>query len=132
LIAVLDADLLIGALDATDAHHPRAVRHFETWQADGTQRLVSLITLSEVLVAPAANGARLSAAREAIAALGIRIHTPNESIAVDAARLRGSHPISLPDAYAVATTRQVGGQLFSFDRKIIRAATHAGVLVGSG
>jgi len=127
LIVVLDADLVIGALDAADAHHAQAREHFETWRADGTQRLISLVTLTEVLVAPAAISGRLLAAREAIAALEIATHTPNEAIAVEAARLRWKHPISLPDAYALATARQVGGRVVSFDRKVLRAAADAGL-----
>jgi predicted nucleic acid-binding protein len=127
LIVVLDADVLIGALDASDAHHKLARAQFEAWQADATQRLVSLVNLTEVLIAPAARPRQLNAAREAIAALGVSTHTPNEAIAVDAARLRGEHPISLPDAYALATARHVGGQLVSFDRKVARAAAQAGI-----
>ena len=65
------------------------------------------MNLTEVLIAPAAAPARLTAAREAIAALGITIHAPNEAIAVEAARLRGLHPISVPDAYAIATARHL-------------------------
>ncbi len=118
---MLDADVVIGALDASDAHHVRAREHFSSWHAEGTKRLLSLVTLTEVLVAPAADAARLGAAREAIAALGITTHTPNEAIAVDAARLRGKHPISLPDAYALATARHLGGRLVSFDRNVLRA-----------
>jgi predicted nucleic acid-binding protein len=127
LIVVLDADVLIGALDASDVHHSQARGYFETWQAEDTKRLVSLVNLTEVLIAPAARPTQLNAAREAIAALGIATHTPNEAIAVEAARLRAEHPISLPDAYALATARHVGGQLVSFDRKVVGAAAKAGI-----
>jgi predicted nucleic acid-binding protein len=127
LIVVLDADVLIGALDASDAHHGRARDCFETWRADRTHRVVSLVTLTEVLVAPATQFTRLNAAREAIAALGVATHAPNEAIAVDAARLRGKHPISLPDAYTLATARHLDGSVMSFDRNLIRAAADAGI-----
>jgi predicted nucleic acid-binding protein len=130
LIVVLDADVVIGALDASDAHHARTREYFDSWRSEGTQRLLSLVTLTEVLVAPAAQRERLAAAREAIAALEIVTHAPSEAIAVDAARLRGRHPISLPDAYALATARQVGGRLVSFDRTMMRAATEAGLSHG--
>ena len=75
-----------------------------------------------MLVAPAADKKRLRAAREAIAALGVAIHQPGEAIGVEAARLRYSHPISLPDAYCLATAHHTGGTLASFDEKILRAA----------
>jgi predicted nucleic acid-binding protein len=127
LIVVLDGDVVIAALDASDAHHNRARQCFETWHAEGTSRLVDLVTLTEVLIAPAARPTQLNAAREAIAALGISILTPNAATGADAARLRGEHPISLPDAYALATARHVGGQLVSFDPKVVRAAAEAGL-----
>jgi predicted nucleic acid-binding protein len=75
-----------------------------------------------VLVAPAADRQRLRAAREAIVALGVAVHQPGEPIGVGAARLRGSHPISLPDAYRLATAHYTGGSLASFDERIQRAA----------
>ena len=95
---------------------------FTAWQEQEAVRLISLINLSEVLVAPAADGHRLRAAREAIAALGVGVHEPSEGIGVEAARLRGRHPISLPDAYCLATAKHTGGSVASFDRKVIRAA----------
>ena len=119
---VLDADVLIGALDGSDAHHSRACALFTAWHTQGTTPLISIVNLSEVLIAPAADKQRLRRAREAIAALGVAIHRPSEAIGIDAARLRCVHPISLPDAYCLATARQVGASVASFDQKIIRAA----------
>ena len=119
---VLDADLLIGALDANDGHHLQTRALFTTWKEEGTPRLVSLVNLTEVLIAPAADRRQLRRAREAIAALGVLIHRPNEAIAIDAARLRSSHPISLPDAYCLATARHTIASLASFDGKVILAA----------
>ena len=119
---VLDADVLIGALDGSDAHHSRARALFTAWHKQGTTPLISIVNLSEVLIAPAADKQRLRRAREAIAALGVAIHRPSEAIGIDAARLRCVHPISLPDAYCLATARQVGASVASFDQKIIRAA----------
>lgn len=119
---VIDADVLIGALDAEDVHHHEARRMFVRWRRQDVARLMSVLNLSEVLVAPSADRARLRAAREAIAALGIVVHRPSEGIGVEAARLRREHPISLPDAYCIATARHAGAQLASFDRKVVRAA----------
>lgn len=119
---ILDADVLIGALDGSDAHHSWARELFTTWHRDNTPRLISVINLSEVLIAPTADRVRLRRARTAIAALGVAIHQPNEAIGVDAARLRGVYPISLPDAYCLATARHLNGSIASFDQKIIRAA----------
>lgn len=118
----LDADVVIGALDGSDVHHRQARELFRGWQRAGATRLLSVVNLSEVLVAPSTDRARLLAAREALAALGVMIHRPTEAIGVDAARLRHLHPISLPDAYCLATARHSGAQLVSLDRKVLRAA----------
>jgi len=119
---VLDADVLIGALDGSDPHHSQARALFTGWQEQDATRLISVVNLSEVLIAPAADKQRLRRAREAIAALGVTIHQPGEAIGVEAARFRGSHPISLPDAYCLATARHTGASVASFDHKVIRAA----------
>jgi len=44
------------------------------------------------------------------------------AIGVDAGRLRGRHPISLPHAYCLATARHTSSLVASFDRTVIRAA----------
>jgi predicted nucleic acid-binding protein len=119
---VLDADVLIGALDGADPHHRQARALFTGWQQQGTTRLISIVNLSEVLIAPAADNDRLRRAREAIGALGVAVHQPREALGVDAARLRGRHPISLPDAYCLATARHTRGSVASFDRKLLHAA----------
>lgn len=124
---VLDADVLIGALDGDDPHHTETRTLFRSWQRQQTSRLISVVNLTEVLVAPAADRSRLRAAREAIASLGVAIHQPNEAVGVEAARLRGMHPISLPDAYCLATARHTDATLASFDEKMLRAAEREGL-----
>lgn len=119
---VLDAGVLIGALDGSDPHHSRSRRLFGVWHEQDATRLISVVNLSEVLVAPAADDQRLRAAREAIGALGVAVHQPSEAVALQAARLRARHPISLPDAYCLATASRAGGEVASFDRKVLRAA----------
>ncbi len=126
---VLDADVLIGALDGSDPHHARARALFIGWEKQDATRLVSVVNLSEVLVAPAANRQHLRVAREAIAALGVAIHRPGQAIGVEAARLRGAHPISLPDAYCLATARYAEASVVSFDQKVLRAAELEGIAV---
>jgi predicted nucleic acid-binding protein len=125
---LLDADILIGALDSSDAHHDRARELFVLARGRQDPLSISLVNLTEVLIAPAADASKLAAAREAIAALGIAIHQPSEAIAVDAARLRGHHPIGLPDAYLLATARHTGSTIASFDRKVRDAAEREGLI----
>jgi predicted nucleic acid-binding protein len=124
---ILDADVVIGALDGSDPHHAQARRLFLGWEKRGDIRLLSVVNLTEVLVAPAADRKRLRAAREAIASLGVTIHQPSEAIGVEAARLRDAHPISLPDAYCLATARYADASLASFDEKVLRAAEREGI-----
>ncbi len=119
---VLGADVLIGALDSSDSHHAQARELFTEWREQQATQLISVVNLSEVLVGPSLDSERLRAAREAIAALGVEVHRPGEAIGVRAARLRGSHPISLPDAYCLATAGHTGATVASFDRKVLRAA----------
>ena len=125
---LLDAVILIGALDGSDAHHDRARERFVLARERQDPLSISLVNLTEVLTALAADASKLAAAREAIAALGIAIHQPSEAIAVDAARLRGHHPISLPDAYLLATAKHTGSTIASFDRKVRDAAEREGLV----
>lgn len=126
---VLDADVLIGALDRNDRHHRRARALFTRWRDDQHVLAISVVNLTEVLIAPSADASKLVVAREAIATLGIGVHQPNEAIGVEAARLRQRHPISLPDAYCLATTKHTASAVSSFDRKILEAAEREGVKV---
>lgn len=126
---LLDADVLIGALDASDAHHDRARARFKNARRRQDSLSISVVNLTEVLIAPAADAGQLAAAREAIAALRVAIHQPSEAIAVDAARLRGRHPISLPDAYLLASARSTGAEIATFDRKVQAAAQREGLTI---
>lgn len=120
---LLDADVLIGALDGNDPHHQRARALFTGWRDAQDLCAISVVNLTEVLIAPSADVAKLAVTREAISALGVTVHQPNEAIAVDAARLRQRHPISLPDAYCLATGKHTNSTIASFDQKILKAAT---------
>jgi predicted nucleic acid-binding protein len=124
---LLDADVLIGALDRNDPHHRRARALFTRWREEQDACAVSVVNLTQVLIAPSADASKLAAAREAIAALGVAVHQPNEAIAVQAARLRQRHPVSLPDAYCLATAKHTSSALSSFDQKILKAAKREGI-----
>ncbi len=126
---LLDAGVLIGALDGDDPHHGRARELFTDWRRKHDEPLISVVNLTEVLVAPAGDAAKLAAAREAIAMLGVAVHAPNEAIGVEAARLRQRHPISLPDAYCLVTARHTGATLVSFDRRVLRTAKQERIAV---
>ncbi|MEA2126543.1 MAG: hypothetical protein QOI80_3325 [Solirubrobacteraceae bacterium] len=122
MTVVLDADVLVGALDGQDAHHADARARFEAWDRDDEGRVMSAVNLSEVLVGPSRDPELLRRARAAIATLRVTIHRPGENVAVDAARVRARHPISLPDAYLLATARHLEATVASFDAKVLQAA----------
>jgi len=126
---VLDADVVIGALDKNDAHHARVRELFTGWRRDQDQVTISAVNLTEVLVAPSSDASELTAARRAIGALGITVHQPNEAVAVEAARLRRRHSISLPDGYGLATAKHTNFTLASFDQRILNAAPMEGITI---
>jgi predicted nucleic acid-binding protein len=126
---LIDADVLIGALDGHDAHHARARALFSGWHQDQDEVAISVVNLTEVLIAPSVDAAKFATARRAIATLGVVVHQPNEAIAVDAARLRQRHPVSLPDGYCLATAKHTGATLASFDQKILKAAKRERIAV---
>ena len=105
---LLDADVLIGALDRNDPHHRRARTLLTKWRDDQDACAISVVNLTEVLIAPSADVSKLAAARQAVAALAVSVHQPNEAIGVEAARLRHRHPISLPDAYCLGNSKAHG------------------------
>jgi predicted nucleic acid-binding protein len=121
---VVDADVMVGALEATDSHHAAAAEWFRAWQPAGTRRVASVLNLTETLVRPAEDPRSLSQARAALSRLGVSPHTPTITVAVDAARLRASHPISLADAYLLATARHLEAAVASFDAEVNSAAEH--------
>lgn len=100
---------------------------FSSWHEREERRLLSAVNLTEVLIAPAHDRQGLRRAREAITALGVSVHRPGDAVAVAAARFRAAHPISLPDAYCLATAARTGAFLASFDEKVVRAATAEGI-----
>jgi predicted nucleic acid-binding protein len=118
---VLDSDVVIAALDRSDANHSRAARIF-----NGSTSYLSVVNYAEVLVRPADDPATFRTAVAAIDALGIELVPPTAAIAHDAARLRGLG-VSLPDCFAIATARARRTTLASFDRRVRRALKRAGV-----
>lgn len=115
---ILDASVLIGLLDSTDAHHGRAVEEVEAADRAGRALLVPATAYSEALVAFARAG-RLRDARDAIAAMGIEIAPLDATIAEHAAELRARHgALRLPHAIVLASARRLDGELLSYDRRL--------------
>src|SRR4051812_773285 len=130
-VCVLDSDVVIAVLDRRDEHHRSAARAVGRMIAERTDLLLSVVNYAETLVRPAEEEAALSAAVDAIDALGIELVAPTPAIARDAARLRGSG-VSLPDGFALATARARRAALATFDRRVRQALRGSGVKLAQG
>lgn len=124
---VLDTDVVIAALDRSDAHHRQAAKLIRALIDDGIPRLLSLINYAEALVRPADTEASMRTALAAMRALDIELTAPTTTIARDAARLRANHNISLADGYAIATATARHATIATFDKRVRRALRPAGI-----
>ena len=121
---VLDAGVVIGHLDASDAHHRAATALLLA--AGGDDLVVHPLTLAESLVS-AARAGRLP---EVVADLG-RLRIRQSSVDVDQplrlATLRAETRLKLPDCVVLDTARQSGAVLATFDETLRTAAATVGV-----
>lgn len=131
---VVDAGVLIGALERADAHHASSVEVFRNAKARGHDVLLPASALSEVLVGAARRGdAEARAMFGRIDRAGVRVVTIDAAVAQDAALLRAKHrSLRLPDALVIASARVCGAEeLVTTDRgwPTKRALGFAGKLV---
>jgi predicted nucleic acid-binding protein len=114
---VLDAGVIIGALDSTDAHHQAAVTALTGLGRDDL--VVPASVLAEILVRPYMRGpTAVRSVERFLADLAARIHPLDEAVAHAAARLRASHmSMRLPDALTVGTAAVVGGTVLTTDKR---------------
>lgn len=117
---VLDTDVLIAALDRSDAHHRAASQAIRRLAGDQVPLVMSVVNYAEALVRPAQKERTLRAAVAAIDAMSVRLVPPTPPMARDAARLR-AHGISLADGFALATARAHGAWIATYDRRVRRA-----------
>lgn len=123
---VLDTDVVIAALDRRDAHHLKAAEAVKSLSNESVPLLLSLVNFAETLVRPAEDEKTLRMARDALAALGIRLVAPTRAIAVDAARHRALN-VSLADGFALATAQARDAYVASFDLRVRRALPKVGL-----
>jgi predicted nucleic acid-binding protein len=108
---ILDASVLIGLLDAGNAHHQQAVEHVDQADSAGSSLLTPASAYSEALVA-FARADRIADARYAIGAMGITVVAMSQTISERAAEIRARHErLRLPDAIVLATARELGAEL---------------------
>jgi predicted nucleic acid-binding protein len=125
-VVVFDSDVLIGFLNARDAHHHQARAWMQRATAPGVRRMVSAVNYSEVLIGPLRAG-RQDAVDAMFVRLGIETISVDMDLARRAAAVRARTDLKLPDAYALATCihaehRGYGDvELASFDAKVLKA-----------
>lgn len=115
---VLDACVLIGLLDAADAHHEQAVADVESADLDGVDLVAPASAYSEVLVAFARVDC-VEDARTTLAAMGIAVESLTAEVAERAATLRAKHDrLRLPDAMVLAAAEPEGRELLTYDARL--------------
>ena len=105
-LIVLDAGVVIGVLDATDAHHDRAREALRAALDRGDALALPASAYAECLVAPFRRGARSVTAVDAfLADLAIDVEPVTRQLAKRAAQLRARHgrALRLADALVLAT-----------------------------
>ena len=108
-LTVIDAGILIGFFDGSDAHHLGSKTELVNARLRGDQIAVPASALAEALVSPARSGeSSVTAIREFIERLPLVVAELDIETAVVAARLRARHgqKLKLPDALVIATAVQ--------------------------
>lgn len=122
----LDAGVLIGLLDANDAHHVAAHGAVASAIRDGHRLALAASAFAECLVGPFRRGkASVEVVRGLIERLPITIIALDSETAVAAARIRAQHlGVRLPDALVIATAASGAAErLITTDRKWPTART---------
>jgi predicted nucleic acid-binding protein len=110
-LTVLDAGVIIAALDASDAHHGAAIAALRELRGSGEALVVPASAYAEALVGPSRRGADGVATVDAfLDALPAGIEPASRNVARAAAGLRARHGVGLrlPDALVIATALVVG------------------------
>ncbi len=106
----LDSGVVIGFLDADDAHHPAARELLVRAADEGDHLALAASALAECLVGPARHGdGAVDVVRTLIERLPAEVVHLDTDTATAAARLRARHgSLRLPDALVIATAAVAG------------------------
>lgn len=110
-LTVIDAGIVIAALDSSDAHHAASVDALRTARASGDALIVPASAYAEALVGPSRRGPDTIATVDALLdALPVVVEPATREVARKAAALRARHgrALRLPDALVLATASVVG------------------------
>jgi predicted nucleic acid-binding protein len=118
----LDADVVIGFLDPSDAQHEQAVDLLAAHLATGDDVLIAATVYAEVIVRPLQHGTDANV-DEFLTAINARVVDVDRALARHAAQLRARHKgLRLPDALALATALAADAALLTLDRSLQRIA----------
>ncbi len=112
-LTILDAGVIIGVLDADDAHHQGARDALKAALERGDSLAMPASAYGEALVSPARRGQEAMRAVDAfLADLPAGVEPISRQVASRAARLRAEHGarLRLPDALVLATALQLGAE----------------------
>lgn len=110
-LTVLDAGIVIAALDASDVHHAASVRALREARESGGTLVVPASAYAEALVGPSRRGHEAVATLDAfLDALPATVEPATREVARQAAALRARHgrALLLPDALVLATAAVLG------------------------
>ncbi|MBI2704569.1 MAG: type II toxin-antitoxin system VapC family toxin [Actinobacteria bacterium] len=104
-LTVLDAGVIIGFLDANDAHHRTAHTALRDARDRNDRLVLPASAFAELLVGPSRKGAaEVTVARSLVDRVPIDIEPLGVDVAAAAAALRARHrSLKLPDALVIAT-----------------------------
>lgn len=128
-LILLDASVLIGYLDATDAHH-EAAQALLIRSVDETL-IVNPLTLAEVLVVPARDN-RLPEVLGLLRDLDVQDKPFPADTAVRLAHLRADTGLTMPDCCVLLTAEDARARIASFDNRLAEAARRRGLAVVPG
>ncbi|MBD8101331.1 PIN domain-containing protein [Plantibacter sp. CFBP 8775] len=122
---VLDAGVLIGFLDGSDAHHGAAVALLEEHP---TGYLVHPLTAAEILVGPAKRNLEDQVWHD-LRGIGVEVAELGSDEPLALARLRAQWGLKMPDTCVLATAEKYDVSLATFDRQLAGIASRAGRLI---
>ena len=123
MITVLDANVIIAAMDASDIHHARVADFLKSTTDD---LRIARLSLAEALVAQV-RAQRGAQAQAAIQGIGIQELPDNVVSALDLATTRHATGLKMPDCVVLASARAAGARLATTDARLARAASDAGI-----
>ena len=122
-MVVLDANVIIAAIDQTDAHH-EVIKRFLSCAEDDFG--VPALTLAEALVVPVRLGLA-ERTRADLSSSGVRELPCDQVGALDLARLRATTGLRMPDCLVLTFAMAFDAKLATTDQRLAREASRAGV-----